>query len=91
MSPGNKYDNVEGTSQACPMVSGAAALIWSYYPDLTVHQLKEILLKSAVKYEKTMVKCPGIPSKTIEFGELSRTGGIINVYRALLMARDLFN
>ncbi len=90
-SPGNKYDNVEGTSQACPMVSGAAALIWSYYPDLTVHQLKEILLKSVVKYEKKMVKCPGNPSKTIEFGELSRTGGIINVYRAILMAQDLFN
>ncbi len=36
------FDN--GTSMAAPHVSGVAALIWSYYPDLTAAQLKQRLV-----------------------------------------------
>lgn len=35
-----------GTSFATPMVSGAAALIWSYQPDLTAPEVKKLLLSS---------------------------------------------
>lgn len=88
-SPGNKYQTVEGTSQAGPMVSGAAALIWSYYPGLTAVQLKDVLLSSVTTYDKTLVRTPGNSGKPVKFSELCQTGGIINVYRALLKARDL--
>jgi subtilisin family serine protease len=33
-----------GTSAACPLVSGAAALLWSEYPDLTAAQIKDALV-----------------------------------------------
>jgi subtilisin family serine protease len=82
--PGNKYGKVEGTSQAAPMVSGVAALVWSYFPELTAVQLKKVLMKSTVKYKKNIVRCPGNQNKTIEFGELSNTGGILNTYQAIL-------
>lgn len=85
--PGNKYGKVEGTSQSAPMVSGVAALVWSYFPDLTAVQLKEVLLQSIAKYKKIMVRCPGDQNKTIDFGALCGTGGIINAYQAILEAK----
>lgn len=47
--PDNKYGGLQGTSMACPHVSGVAALIASYYggPDFTADDLKERLLAGA--------------------------------------------
>ena len=33
--PGNKYERESGTSMAAPVVSGLAALIMGYYPNLS--------------------------------------------------------
>ncbi len=38
---------VKGTSFATPMVSGAAALVWSYNPGLTAREVKNLLVNSA--------------------------------------------
>ncbi|MDX1902834.1 MAG: S8 family peptidase [Thermonemataceae bacterium] len=84
--PDSKYENLSGTSMAAPVVSGVAALVLSYYPKLTAEQLKDILLKSAVKYGQEKVNMPGEGNKTVAFGELSVTGGIVNVVEALNMA-----
>ncbi|HEU4753076.1 MAG TPA: S8 family serine peptidase [Armatimonadota bacterium] len=43
-TPNNTYSTFSGTSMATPMVSGAAALLLSRYPDLTLAQLKTRLL-----------------------------------------------
>lgn len=47
--PGNKYGNMQGTSMACPHVSGVAALVVSHFggPGFTNTTLKEKLLKGA--------------------------------------------
>ncbi len=37
------YYLADGTSMATPMVAGAAALIWSYRPDITLPELEEII------------------------------------------------
>lgn len=87
--PENTYKMSDGTSFSSPVVSGVAALVWSYYPDLTAQQLKEILLNSAVKYPRQIVYLPGeqADEKTkIRFSELSKTGGIVNAYEALKIA-----
>ncbi len=42
------YYLADGTSMATPIVAGAAALIWSLKPELSVDQLEEILLSGAV-------------------------------------------
>src|SRR6202000_1647506 len=47
--PGSKYAYFDGTSMACPVVAGLAALIREYYPKLTAVQVKDIILKSVVK------------------------------------------
>lgn len=47
--PGNEYGSMQGTSMACPHVSGVAALIVSYFggPGFTNDMLKERLLGGA--------------------------------------------
>lgn len=74
-----------GTSMAAPVVSGVAALIWSYFPDLTANQLKEILLESATKPAVKKVSKPGTTEK-VPLASLSKTGGIVNAYAAFEMA-----
>lgn len=46
--PGNKYMNLDGTSMACPMVAGAAALYWSKHPQATWKDVKDALMSSAL-------------------------------------------
>jgi len=69
-----------------PMVSGTAALIWLYYPDLTVQEVKQIILDSSTKYDMEVV-LPGTKDKKVKFGELSKSGGILNVYNAMKLAK----
>jgi subtilisin family serine protease len=88
--PNNRYYVGDGTSFACPMVAGAAALIKSVYPSLTAAQIKEILMKSSRKIPSLKVYLPKKETDkkkmVVEFGSLSVTGGILNVYDALKLA-----
>ncbi len=43
----NSYSYMSGTSMSAPMVSGAAALVYSHFEDITLADVKEILLSSA--------------------------------------------
>jgi subtilisin family serine protease len=81
---GNTYGNLSGTSMACPVVAGIAALALEYYPTLTAKQLKDIIEKSAVVC-KEEVKVPGTDDKKM-LNELSRTGAFANAYEAVKMA-----
>jgi len=85
---GNKYGSASGTSMAAPVVTGVAALVLSYYPDLTAQQLKMVLEKTAVPMRDSMVNKPGTDDK-VPFSELSVTGGIVNAYKALKMADSI--
>jgi hypothetical protein len=66
---------------AAPMVAGAAALLRSYFPDLTVVQIKSILMESAIKQNQMVVK-PGTEDEKISFSSLSVSGGILNIEKA---------
>jgi subtilisin family serine protease len=90
--PGNQYERDSGTSMAAPVVTGVAALVMSYYPNLTANDVKRILLASTQKYPSQIVVRPGQESKDkVPFGTLSITGGIVNAYNALKMADDVAN
>lgn len=89
LAPENEYEVAGGTSFSAPVVSGVAALLISYYPELTASDVKNIITKSALKYAETEVNKPGDYSKkkkTISFGDLSITGGIVSAYEAVKLA-----
>ncbi|GAB3201962.1 subtilisin family serine protease [Pontibacter aydingkolensis] len=88
LAPDNKYDQMDGTSFASPVVSGVAALVWSYYPELTALELKDVLLQSSVKYPKLKVYYPTEEKskKTTKFSTLSASGGVVNAFEALKLA-----
>jgi subtilisin family serine protease len=71
--PDDGYQYLDGTSMASPHVAGLAALIWSYNPNLTNQQVRNII-------ETT---CDNIDAKNP--GHVGEIGsGRINAYRALL-------
>jgi subtilisin family serine protease len=84
--PGNQYEKDSGTSMAAPVVTGLAALILSYYPDLTAADLKRIILASATRYTNQVVRPGAANGERAAFGTLSATGGVVNAYSALQMA-----
>jgi subtilisin family serine protease len=89
-APDSKYEIASGTSFAAPVVSGVAALIKSYYPELTAAEIKDIIVQSAVTKDYK-VKLPGTEGKQkeiVQFSTLSATGGLVNVYDALVLAEQ---
>lgn len=85
--PGSKYEEFDGTSMAAPVVSGLAALILSYYPELKPHEVREIIMKSVVKVEqKVKNENERGESERVSFKELCVSGGIVNAYQALKLA-----
>jgi len=50
LMPNNGYKFDTGTSLACAITSKIAALLYSYYPNLEVSQVKKILMESGVEY-----------------------------------------
>jgi subtilisin family serine protease len=85
--PGGGYKKESGTSMASPVVAGLAALIMSYYPNLTATDVKRIILESSTKMTDLMVVRPGAGGR-VRFGDLSATGGVVNAYAALRMAEQ---
>ena len=95
-TPENEYQYFNGTSMASPGTAGVAALIRSYYPQLSASQVKQILMNSGSKLELEVLK-PGTQSQEnpkgikVPFSELSVSGRIINAYNALKMADAMVN
>jgi subtilisin family serine protease len=95
-TPNQKYESLSGTSMAAPVTSGVAAIVMSYFPELTAVQVREILEKSVVKFPKEKIKKPtqgeeeeGKSPEMVEFSELSATGGLVNVYEAVKLAEAI--
>ncbi|CAL2102545.1 Subtilase family protein [Tenacibaculum sp. 190130A14a] len=86
----DKYQFSRGTSLAAPMVSGLAGLLWSYYPELSASEIKEIIMKSGTSYDTLVtISDTNNQKKQIPFSELSKSGKIINAYNAFIMASKL--
>ena len=90
--PGGTYGNASGTSMACPVVAGVAALLMEYYPNLTAQQIKYVIEKSAVPINEK-VKLPGqdetAERQMVSMSDLSRSGGIINAFEAVKLAATM--
>ena len=82
---GNTYGEKDGTSMAAPLVSGIAALLLSYYPELTPQQIIQIIESSSKTVDHVVVK-PGSENEKLTLKELSITGGIVDAYNSLKLA-----
>src|SRR5690606_27278719 len=81
--PESEYKEQNGTSMAAPVVSGLAAILRSYYPELTAKEVKDIILKSVTKIdERVKVQVDG-SSKRVYLDEISVAGGIVNAKAAI--------
>jgi cell wall-associated protease len=84
-----EFNTADGTSFASPITAGIAALVLEYYPNLSAKQLKQVILESATPLTGTMVLKPGSKTDKVDFTTLSKTGGVVNAYRALTAASKL--
>ncbi|CAM1352218.1 S8 family serine peptidase [Tenacibaculum crassostreae] len=95
-TPDGEYKKFNGTSMASPAAAGVAALVRSYYPELTASQVKHILMNSGTKIDFNVVK-PGSQSREnpngelVPFSELSVSGRVVNAYNAVRMADRMVN
>ncbi|WP_309642487.1 S8 family peptidase [Flavobacterium sp.] len=87
-TPNNTYKYEQGTSMASPNVAGVAALIRSYFPNLTAKQVKYILLNSGTPITDKVV-VGGDPKDMRPFADLSTSGKIVNAYNAFKMAEKM--
>ena len=69
---GNTYGVLSGTSMASPYVAGVAAMLWGMRPDLSYHEVKQVLLNSVTMN-------PNLAGKIL-------TGGDINPMQAARVA-----
>ncbi|MCB0372166.1 MAG: S8 family peptidase [Muricauda sp.] len=86
--PNNDYEFQGGTSMAAPAVAGVAALIRSYYPNLSASQTKNIIMQSGLM-TKASVIVAGDESKATTFDKISKTGKMVNAYNALILADNI--
>ncbi len=84
----NNHGYLRGTSMASPIVSHIAAMIRSYFPNLTAIQVKEILLLSAWKpIDPNMAYDVPQQEDSKTLNEMSKIGGIVNAANAIELAK----
>jgi cell wall-associated protease len=86
-TPNDTYENLQGTSMAAPATTGVAAMIMSYFPNLTAEQVKEILRQSTRKFDGLKVVKPG-SKDPVPFDQLSSSGGMVNALEAVKLAMN---
>ena len=84
-TPNNEYEDQQGTSMASPAAAGVAAIIMSYFPELSASQVRNILRQSTRKFSGLKVSKPGSQDE-IPFSDLSSSGGLVNAYEAVKLA-----
>ncbi len=86
--PGSAYGFQKGTSMASPVVAGIAAIIRSYYPQLSAKQVK-FAIEHSVDIDSTItVKRPGSEEKVMLYN-LCSSGGCVNAFNAIKLASTL--
>lgn len=84
-TPNGKYEYLQGTSMASPNAAGVAAMIRSYYPNLTAPQVKQIMKDSGVAVHQEVI-VSGKKDDKRNFQDISTSGKFVNLYNALILA-----
>lgn len=101
--PNNQYGFAGGTSNAAPFVVGVATLLKSYFPELTMLQIKNIILESVHRPDIKVIRPHYISpllapaqrqrlmneGELVPFSSLSKSGGILDAEAAVKKAIEL--
>jgi subtilisin family serine protease len=87
-TPLDTYEYLSGTSMASPNVAGVAAVIRSLFPKLTASQVKDVILQSGLSPD-TDVIVGGDAENVKPFKEISKTGKMVNLYNAIILASKM--
>lgn len=88
--PGNEYDSADGTSLSSPVTSGVAAILMSYFPDLTAQDIRNILRESTRRLNGVKVRKPDTQEE-VRIDQICIAGGIVNAYEAVRLAMNMNN
>ncbi|QOW10186.1 peptidase S8 [Kaistella flava (ex Peng et al. 2021)] len=77
--PDGKYEYLQGTSMASPVVAGAAAVLLAYMPNLTPAEMIESLVKTS---NKSTVNAMINSNTNNRFDMISEAGGVIDLKKA---------
>ena len=77
--PGDKYEYLQGTSMAAPVVAGAASVLLAYMPNLKPEEIIESLVKTS---NKSTVNAMIGSNTNNRFDLISEAGGVIDVRKA---------
>ena len=80
--PQSEYQKLQGTSMAAPMVSGVAAMLKSYFPNMSMKEIKQVILDTGRSYAGSEHTKPGSEDK-VDFAELSASGKVVDVQAAV--------
>ena len=82
-----KYQYLQGTSMASPVVAGAAAVLLAYMPTLKPYQIVEALVNTS---NKSTVNAMLPTNENNKFDMISRSGGVIDLGKAAEYAYTKF-
>ena len=82
-----KYEYLQGTSMASPVVAGASAVLLAYMPNLKPEQIIEALVNTVNKSEVNAMLKTNVNNR---FDMISKSGGVIDLYKAAQYAYDKF-
>lgn len=91
--PDQKYEDASGTSMASPSAAGVAAIIRSYFPELTAAEVRDVMMKTVVPYKGKVLlpggevvetkKGPKVKKSKVKLEDISITGGFVNCNNAV--------
>lgn len=88
-TPGSEYKELDGTSMAAPVVSGLAALIRSYFPELSAVEVKEIIMQSVTRIDhRVRVRDSEGRRRRVPMDQICISGGVVNAFRAIELAQQ---
>ncbi|RXR20506.1 peptidase S8 [Flavobacterium amnicola] len=87
-TPNGEYQYLQGTSMASPNVAGVAAMVRSYYPNLSAKEVKGIIMNSGTTISEDVV-VGGDAKDVLPFNALSKSGKIVNGFTAMTLAEKM--
>ena len=82
-----KYEYLQGTSMASPVVAGAAAVLMAYMPNIKPDQVIDALMSTVNKSEVNALLKTNVNNR---FDLISKSGGVIDLYKAAQYAYNKY-